>query len=124
MHINTLVNLDADVHRHLEVKWKPIQSRKQFNTVCSRQSLVGVKDNACTSLLGTKNSLHIPSGARGPYIAGIQHCLLYHDVVVRFHVFQRKKSLNPTQHGNSLTELITEFVDMVIKREFMISCDT
>ena len=72
-----------------------------------------------------KNPLQIPSGARGPYIGGIQHCLLYHiGVVKRFPLFQRKKSLNLTQHGNSLRELITEFVNMVIKREFLINCDT
>ena len=72
----------------------------------------------------TENPLQIPSGARGPYSGGIQYCLLNHDVVVRFPLFQRKKSLNPSQHGNSLTELITEFLDMVIKREFVINCDT
>ena len=70
----------------------------------------------------TKIPLQIPSGAGGPYIGGIQHCLLYHGVVKRFPLFQRKKSLNLTQHGNSLTELITEFVNMVIKRDF--DCDT
>ena len=117
-HINTFVNLNTDVHLHLKVKGKPIQSREQFITICSR---VGVKNNACTSLLGTKNSLQIPSGAHGPYIAGIQDCLLYHGVVKRFPLFQRKKSLNLTQHGNSLTELITEFLNMVIKREFLIN---
>ena len=42
-----------------------------------------------------------------------------------FPLFQRNKSLTLKQHGNSLTELyITEFVDMVIKREFLINCDT
>ena len=106
----------------LKVQGEPIQSREQFITVCSR---VAVKDNACISLLKTKNPLQIPSGARGPYIGGIQHCLLYHiGVVKRFPLFQRKKSLNLTQHGNSLTELITEVVNMVIKREFLINCDT
>ena len=112
-HINTFVNLNTDVHLHLKVKGKPIQSRERFITVCS---LVGVKDNACTSLLETKNTLQIPNEARGPYIGGIQHCLLYHGIVKRFPLFQMKKSLNLTQHGNSLTELITEFVNMVIKR--------
>ena len=71
-----------------------------------------------------RKTLQIPNGARGPYIGAIQHCLLYHGVVKRFPLFQRKKSLNLTQHGNSLTELITEFVNMVIKREFLINCDT
>ena len=33
MPINMFVNLNKDVHLHLEVKWKPIQSRKQFTTV-------------------------------------------------------------------------------------------
>ena len=71
--INTFVNLNTDVHLHLKVKGEPILSREQFITVCSR---VAVKDNACTSLLETKNPLQIPSGASGPYIRGIQHCLL------------------------------------------------
>ena len=119
--INTFVNLNTDVHLQLKVQGKPIQSRKQFISVCSR---VGVKDNACTSLLETKNPLQIPSEARGPCIGGIQHCLLYHGVVKRFPLFQRKKSLNLTQHGNSLTELITEFVNRVIQREFLINCDS
>ena len=44
-----------------------------------------------------------------------------HGVVKRFPLFQRKKSLNLTQHGNSLTELITEFLNMVIKREFLVN---
>ena len=109
------MNLNIDVHLHLKVKGKPIQSRKQFITVCSR---VGVKDNACTSLLETKNPLQILSGARGPYIGGIQHCVPYHGVVKRFPLFQRKKSLNLSQHGNSLTELIKEFVNMVTKESF------
>ena len=87
-HINTFVNLNTDVHLHLKVKGKPIQSRKQFITVCLR---LGVKDNACTaSPLETKNSLQIPNGARGPYIGDIQHCLLYHGIVKRFPLFQRK----------------------------------
>ena len=87
-HINTFVNLNTDVHLHLKVKGKPIQSREQFITVCLR---VGVKDNACTSSpLETKNSLQIPNGARGPYIGDIQHCLLYHGIVKRFPLFQRK----------------------------------
>ena len=119
--INTFVNQNTDVHLPLKVKGKPIQSRKQFITVCWR---VGIKDNACTSLLETKNSLQIHNGAREPYIGGIQDCLLYHGVVKRFPLFQRKKSLNLTQRDNSLTELITEFVNMVIKREFLINCDT
>ena len=63
--------------------------------------------SASSLLVETKNPLQIPSGARGPYSGGIQHYLL-----------------NPSQHGNSLAELITEFVDMVIKREFVINCDT
>ena len=95
--IYTFVNLNTDVHLHLKVKGKPIQSRERFITVCSH---VGVKDNACTLLLETKNPLQIPNEARGPYIGGIQHCLLYHGVVKRFPLFQRKKSLNLTQHGN------------------------
>ena len=33
MPINMFVNLNKDVHLHIEVKWKPIQSPKQFNTV-------------------------------------------------------------------------------------------
>ena len=117
-HINTFVNLNTDVHLHLKMKGKLIQCREWFITVCSH---VGVKDNACTSLLETKNTLQIPNEARGPYIGGIQHCLLYHGVVKRFPLFQRKESLNLTQHGNSLTELITGFVNMVIKREFLLS---
>ena len=40
--INTFVNLNTDVYVHVKVKGKPIQSREQFITVCSR---VGVKDN-------------------------------------------------------------------------------
>ena len=95
------------------MKGKLIQSREQFITICSR---VGVKDSACTSLLETKNPLQIPNGARGPYIGGIQDCLLYHGVVKSFPLFQRKKSLNLTQHGNSLTELITEFLSGHQKR--------
>ena len=62
-----------------------------------------------------KNPLQIPNGARGPYSGGMQHCLLNHGVVVRYPLFATKKSLNPTQHGNLLRELLTEFVDMVIK---------
>ena len=33
MPINMFVNLIKDVQLHIEVKWKPIQSPKQFNTV-------------------------------------------------------------------------------------------
>ena len=57
----------------LKVKGKLIQSREQFITICSR---VGVKDNACTSPLETKNPLQILNGARGPYIGGIQDCFI------------------------------------------------
>ena len=33
MPINMFVNLNKDVQLDIEVKWKPIQSSKQFNTV-------------------------------------------------------------------------------------------
>ena len=33
MPINMFVNLNKDVQLHIKVKWRPIQSPKQFNTV-------------------------------------------------------------------------------------------